>query len=85
MKLLLKRLRRTSAKGSYVYLHEKGAVRLDIGKPAEVLDEIAYEILKQDGDIIEKILDEESVDEAVPGKKKLSVYKNKMLDEHEEK
>lgn len=80
MKLVLKKMRNNRAKGPYVYLHKGGAVRLNLGEECEVEDEVAYAILKRDGDIIEKVQSKPK-----PQKKKKAPSKNKMLSNYENK
>ena len=80
MKLVCKNLRRTVAKGPYIFIHKTGTVRLDIGKPTEVLDEAAFAILERDGDIIEKWAPKKA-----KKAKKLTPPQNKMMESSEVK
>lgn len=81
MKLLCRNLRRTVAKGPYIFIAQGKTIMLKQGEAQEVDDVIAFKILERDGDIIEIIKEEAKPPtvKAKPGiRKKAKPAQNKM-------
>jgi hypothetical protein len=96
MKLKLKRLRSTRAKGPYVYLCDKnGPILIKVGEEKEIPEYSAVKILKRDGDILEEVKEEKPKPEPLPelqkkivkkrAKKQAAVKQNKMMKDYKDK